>query len=280
MRKMKNYVVMLCAMLAMGAFTASCSSDEEAVQGVAGEGQASVMIDLSTDLAYSRAINESEYKNTDNYKVSLFKGEESVFKDVLYNNLEVEYKVEPSVSYTLTACYGEDVVAGYDKLFVKGSTQFSVSQGDRKSVSVKCTPANAKFMVVYEGLNEDDTFEDYFQDCEVSIKTSYMNEVFQMNKDDVGKELYLKTGDTSVEAELSFTVTDKEKGEPVTIEGFENERTITLKPAVAYTLTIKPSGTDIEGGLLGLDITVDNSVDDEDVDITIPGEYLPTGTTE
>ena len=33
MRKMKKYVVMFCALLAMGASVASCSSDEEVVQG-------------------------------------------------------------------------------------------------------------------------------------------------------------------------------------------------------------------------------------------------------
>ena len=79
---MKKYAVMFCAMLAMGAFTASCSSEDEAVaQGASG--QASIMIDLSSDLSYSRAINESEYMNVQNYKVTLSSEKGDVFKDVL-----------------------------------------------------------------------------------------------------------------------------------------------------------------------------------------------------
>ena len=72
MRKMKKYVVMFCAMLAMGALTVSCSSEDEAVsQGASG--QASIMIDLSSDLSYSRAIDESEYMNTQNMKCQCIK---------------------------------------------------------------------------------------------------------------------------------------------------------------------------------------------------------------
>ena len=70
-------------------------------------------------LSYSRAVDESAYRNVNNYKVSLYKGEEPVYTDQLYGDLDVEQKVDFGVSYTLTAYYGEDVAAGYDKLYVK-----------------------------------------------------------------------------------------------------------------------------------------------------------------
>ena len=48
---MKTYATMFCAMLAMGALTVSCSSEDEAVsQGASG--QASIMIDLSVMSLY------------------------------------------------------------------------------------------------------------------------------------------------------------------------------------------------------------------------------------
>ena len=276
---MKKYAVMFCAMLAMGAFTASCSSEDEAVaQGASG--QASIMIDLSSDLSYSRAINESEYMNVQNYKVTLSSEKGDVFKDALYSSLETEYKVDFNTPYTLTAYYGEDVAYGYDKLYVKGSKTFSIPQGDREMITVNCTPANAKLILKYAGLSDSDTFEEYFKDCQVSIKTQYMDKAFTMAKADAGKELYLKTGDTGTDVTLSFTITDLE-GETVTIEkeDFETTKTITLKPGVAYTLTIKPNQIDVDGGKLGMDITVDDSVTDEDVTITVPGEFMP-GATE
>lgn len=110
-------------------FLGSCSG-EEGKESVSGQG--SIMVDLSTNLSYSRAVDESAYRNVNNYKVSLYKGEEPVYTDQLYGDLDVEQKVDFGVSYTLTAYYGEDVAAGYDKLYVKGSQTFTVSQGDKK----------------------------------------------------------------------------------------------------------------------------------------------------
>ena len=279
MGKMKTYATMFCAMLAMGALTVSCSSEDEAVtQGTSG--QASIMIDLSSDLSYSRAIDESEYMNTQNYEVSMYKGDEPVFENTLYKDLELTQKVDFNTNYTLTAEYGEDVAYGYDKLYVKGSQTFSVPQGDTKEVSILCKPANAKLILKYAGLGDSDKFEDYFQDCQVSVKTQYMDEAFSMAKADAGKELYLKTGDEGTEVNLSFTITDLE-GETATIESedFETTKTIKLKPGVAYTLTIKPNQVDVDGGKLGMDITVDDGVTEEDVTITVPGDFL-TGATE
>lgn len=276
---MKTYATMFCAMLAMGALTVSCSSEDEAVsQGASG--QASIMIDLSSDLSYSRAIDESEYMNTQNYEVSMYKGDEPVFENTLYKDLELTQKVDFNTNYTLTAEYGEDVAYGYDKLYVKGSQTFSVPQGDTKEVSILCKPANAKLILKYAGLGDSDKFEDYFQDCQVSVKTQYMDEAFSMAKADAGKELYLKTGDEGTEVNLSFTITDLE-GETATIESedFETTKTIKLKPGVAYTLTIKPNQVDVDGGKLGMDITVDDGVTEEDVTITVPGDFL-TGATE
>lgn len=270
--KIKGYLK-VSFLLTLLAFFGSCSNEKEQ-ESFSGKG--SVMIDLSSELSYhSRAIDQSAYLNTDNYKVSLYKGEEAVYVDKTYGEASVEQKVDFGVPYTVTAYYGEDVAAGYDKLYVKGSQTFTVSQGDRKTVTVLCKPANAKMSVVYKGNDDTDTFEDYFQDCTVSIKTSYMDNAWTMNKSDVGKELYLKTGDEGTKCTLTFALTDKE-GNPVTVEGFESTKEIDLKPCYAYTLTIKPKGTDVPGGKFGLTVTVEDGVTVEDVTVNIPGEYIPS----
>lgn len=264
--KMKNYLKILSS-VALLAFLGSCSN-EEGKESVSGQG--SIMVDLSTDLSYSRSVDKSAYLNVNNYKVSLYKGEEPVYTDRLYEDLELEQSVEFGVPYTLTAYYGEDVAAGYDKLYVKGSETFTVSQGDKKTISIVCKPANAKMTVVYDGK-----FENYFQDCTVSVKTSYMDEAWEMDKADAGQELYLKTGDEGVQATLTFALTDK-NGDPVSVDGFETSKVIDLKPCYSYTLTIKPNETEIQGGKLGLDIIVDDGVTEEDVTVNIPGDYIPS----
>lgn len=132
--KMKNYLKVLSSVMLL-AFLGSCSG-EEGKESVSGQG--SIMVDLSTNLSYSRAVDESAYRNVNNYKVSLYKGEEPVYTDQLYGDLDVEQKVDFGVSYTLTAYYGEDVAAGYDKLYVKGSynpqIQISAESETKRSI--------------------------------------------------------------------------------------------------------------------------------------------------
>ena len=79
-----------------------------------------------------------------------------------------------------------------------------------------------------------------------------MDEAWTMNKSNEGQQLYLKTGD----------------------EG--TSKVIDLKPCYSYTLTIKPNATDIAGGKVGLEITVDDGVTEEDVTVDIPGDYIPS----
>ncbi|MEI3137791.1 MAG: DUF4493 domain-containing protein [Phocaeicola sp.] len=268
--KMKNCLsVLFSLMLLFG--LGSCSS-EEGKESVTRQGR--IMVDLSTDLSYSRSVDESAYRNVNNYKVSLYKGEEPVYTDKLYGDLELEQSVDFGVPYTLTAYYGEDVAAGYDKLYVKGSQTFTVSQGDKKTVSILCKPANARITLVYKGNDDNDAFEDYFQDCTVTVKTDYMDEAWTMNKSNEGQQLYLKTGDEGTNATLSFSLIDK-NGEPVSVDGFDTSKVIDLKPCYSYTLTIKPNKTDIPGGKVGLDITVVDDVTNEDVTVNIPGDYIP-----
>lgn len=268
--KMKNCLsVLFSLMLLFG--LGSCSS-EEGKESVTGQGR--IMVDLSTDLSYSRSVDESAYRNVNNYKVSLYKGEEPVYTDKLYGDLELEQSVDFGVPYTLTAYYGEDVAAGYDKLYVKGSQTFTVSQGDKKTVSILCKPVNARITLVYKGNDDNDAFEDYFQDCTVTVKTDYMDEAWTMNKSNEGQQLYLKTGDEGTNATLSFSLIDK-NGEPVSVDGFDTSKVIDLKPCYSYTLTIKPNKTDIPGGKVGLDITVVDDVTNEDVTVNIPGDYIP-----
>lgn len=267
---MKNYLNLLFSLVLL-TFLGSCSN-EERKESVTGQG--SIMVDLSADLSYSRSVDESAYRDVNNYKVSLYKGEEPVYTDKLYGDLELEQSVDFGVPYTLTAYYGEDVAAGYDKLYVKGSQTFTVSQGDKKTVSILCKPANARITLVYKGNDDNDAFEDYFQDCTVTVKTDYMDEAWTMNKSNEGQQLYLKTGDEGTNATLSFSLIDK-NGEPVSVDGFDTSKVIDLKPCYSYTLTIKPNETDIPGGKVGLDITVVDDVTNEDVTVNIPGDYIP-----
>lgn len=72
--KMKNYLKILSSVVLLASL-GSCSN-EEGKESVSEQG--SIMVDLSTDLSYSRSVDKSAYQNVNNYKVSLYKGEEPV----------------------------------------------------------------------------------------------------------------------------------------------------------------------------------------------------------
>lgn len=67
--KMNNCLKALFSLVLL-AFLGSCSN-EEGKESVTGQGR--IMVDLSTDLSYSRSVDESAYRNVNNYKVSLYK---------------------------------------------------------------------------------------------------------------------------------------------------------------------------------------------------------------
>ena len=245
---------------------AGCSNDTEN-DGL--NGKASVMLNLSSDLSYSRAFNESEYKNTANYQVEFVKTETSdVVYSGKYSDMPLEpYKVDPGVSYTVTASYGEDVAAGYDKLYVKETQTFAVAEGDNKTINLVCKPANARLKLAYS-----DDYTNFYSDCKVSVKTSFMNEPWEMGIADKGKELFMKTGDKGTKATLSFTVYDLD-GKPVEVNK-DLSQELSLNPRDSYTLTLEPELNEIAGGKIGINVTINSEVTEEDITIQLPGELL------
>lgn len=63
--KMKNYLKILSSVVLLASL-GSCSN-EEGKESVSEQG--SIMVDLSTDLSYSRSVDKSAYQNVNNYKV-------------------------------------------------------------------------------------------------------------------------------------------------------------------------------------------------------------------
>ena len=109
MRKMKNYAVMLCAMLTLGAFVASCSSDEEAVQeATEGKGLVKLSLNVGTEFQ-SRAITESDYTNLANYTVQILK-EGNVVEGCEWTGTTIPQDLIEldNGSYTVLAFTGED----------------------------------------------------------------------------------------------------------------------------------------------------------------------------
>lgn len=254
-------------------FTSSCSQEESTPAS-----DTKIMVNLGTDMTFksgnagkertTRAIDEDTYTDIRNYTVKLTKSEtDEVIQSALYSDWELAYEVEPGVSYTLSASYGQTEPASYDNLLVSGSETFTVQAGSTKTISFQCKPKAAKVNVVYS-----ENFSNFFSDCIVSIRTKHMDEAWQMAKADEGKDLYIQTDDTE-SVELSFDIKDL-NGESVSPEGFTGTKTVSVTPQTLLKLTIKPDVTEIEGGKFGINVSVNTDVVDEDVNITIPNDIF------
>lgn len=267
MRKMKKYVVMFCALLVMGASVASCSSDEEVVQGAAeGKGLVKLSLNVGTEFQ-SRAITESDYTNLANYTVQILKdgnvvsGCEWTGEEVPDSLIELD-----NGSYTLLAFTGEDYKgegATTQGMYVEGTHNFDV-QGNQQvtEASVTCTPQCARVTVEF-----DSTMADYFNDYYVVFTgTDALGERnYTWEKDDTDPVYMAVAGTDELTATIKLVDKEGKVAEDIT-------RTHELSAGKAWKLTVKPmEQTD---GSVGIEITVDDSTEDIDVDIEIPTDWL------
>lgn len=270
MGKMKTYAAMFCAMLAMGALTVSCSSEDEAVQGATeGEGLVKLSLNVGTEFQ-SRAITESDYTDLANYTVQILK-DGKVVQDANGNECEWTGTTIPedlielsNGGYTLLAFTGEDykgVGATTQGMYVEGSSVFNV-QGDQVAeATVNCTPQCARVTV-----NFDAKMADYFNNYYVVFTgTDALGEgsyTWQKNYTD---PVYM-----AVDGTETLTATIK----LVDAEGKVVEdivRTHSISAGKAWKLNIVPV---VEGGNLGITIEIDGATTNYPIDIEIPSDWL------
>mgnify|MGYP000148727508 FL=1 len=95
----------------------SCSSEVDNLDIPKGKGF--VKIDLAPEVGFqTKAVDESEYKDVNNYTVQVFKSgqEENLIINDLYKNLEEKYSLNVG-NYVLKAFTGEDKPVSSDVLF-------------------------------------------------------------------------------------------------------------------------------------------------------------------
>lgn len=265
--------VFYSAFLMAGVLLGSCSQSDTPLDGVG-----VVRVDLSTDFSFdgsnastksTRAINESDYTNIGNYDLKLVRNSDgAVIKEGLYSSWPLEMELESGASYTMTASYGQEEAASFDRLLVTGSETFTLNPGTTKNISFQCKPTAAKVSVNY-----DSSFDTYYSDCEVSVKTKYMSEAVTLSKENAGQDLFVKADAAGEEVTLAFVLKDK-YGEVATPEGFATSKTVTIKPQTSLKITVKPDVTEIEGGKFGIDVIVDSGVTEEDVNIVVPNDII------
>ncbi len=242
-----------------------------------GSKQGVLMLDLKEKTNFvqagSRALNEADYKNTDNYTVIVTdkNGAEKLNckGGELANNMPLVMDIG---AYSVKAFYGKESTASRDNFYVYGETKGTIVADQSQSVTVDCVPTCGKLIV-----NFGSAMSTYFLDYNV---------VFSGTEALGGGELSWKKSDTEpwyvklneTEETISFTISTTARSEYLNGSNNAQEATKTgtfkLSRNKAYKMNINPSYTPTTDGSLDITITIDESTNDKEVDIEVPVDWI------
>ena len=261
MRNVFFNAVGVCAMLSL---MASCSSTEDSPMNNDGYGTVSLRVSADTQFK-SRVVDESAYKNLENYTVQILKdGKVIDGMEWKYGEIPQELIELSNGDYELNAFYGEDKAASTTGMYVKGTKIFNVNS-NQSQVEVSCQPVCARVKVEF-----DAKMAEYYQDYLVAFHTlALVNENDDLDASFVWTKsnmdpVYLKVNQKeSVKAVI--TLVDK-KSKTTTVD-----KSYELSPNEALKMKIVPT---VSQGNLGISIEIDETTNDIPVDIEIPSEWV------
>ena len=120
---LNNLTKLLMGCLAfIGLTMQSCSSSEEPANM---EGTGSITLSVTTQAAFTKAVDENTYGNVNNYTVQILNDQGGITKEFTYSDKEEKITLSNG-SYTLKAFYGTESNASRDGFYVEGSNTFQV----------------------------------------------------------------------------------------------------------------------------------------------------------
>lgn len=242
---------------------AACSSDSD---DTTSPGSGSITFNVTAETGFqTKALNEADYLNLDNYTVELWQGTEMWSS---WNYAELPESIETAAgTYQVKAYYGTDTPASTETMYVEGTANVTVNadQEAPQTVTVACKPVCAKVTV-----NFSDDMNTYFSDYSVAFKTAALgSSTFVWKKADTDP-VYLKVGDNET-VSVDIRATLASSGVQSTIS-----KTYTMSPLTGMTINIAPvvTGGDDGEGSLGIEIEIDSTTNDIPVDIEVPTDWI------
>lgn len=275
---MKRKKMRLGVALVLGAMLGACTqiSDfenpvekEQGQEQMQGQGLLSLSLYGGADFT-TRALQESSYKNVDNYTVVVV--DKDGVEKMNCKGSEVASKMPLTMSigsYAVKAFYGTELPASRDAFYVYGEVKGSIKADQEESVNVVCTPTCGRITV-----NFDDAMSTYYSDYYVTFTGTQAlgTETISWLKSD-SEPWYVKLNEGG--ERISFTITTTVKDEYVNNEQQGNTKTgtFTLERNKGYKMNISANYTPTDIGSIELNVTIDESTNDKPVDIEIPIEW-------
>lgn len=220
-----------------------CSNEEF----VTADGQGTIFLStsLNSDVKVQSRADVADYADQTIIWIANEKGLLYDFRSL--NDVPAEGIKLLSGSYNAMAWVGDSVPASFDAKFFRGSQDFAIENGDRKSVEVNCKIAN-----VVVAVNFDATLDDVLKDYSVTVGHSQGELEFTTANTDSRGYFMMNSRDHDLTWTLAGTLAD----------GSAYERTGKIeaaKAATLYTINIACSTYDEEIGGAYIMVEVDDS---------------------
>lgn len=251
MHKQILYILSLMGLLSF----AACSNEENSLLSEeTGEIRFSVVDTTEVEIT----TKASHYFDVNEIKVSLSRGNESIFSNKKYGDIAgsvITCSASPDYVLTAESCTeteAESANQGWGKARVSGKETFAVVANESKTVTVNCGVANSSVSV---------DFSDYI----TSMYTSYSVE---LHATDAASRTFTfdKSNYTFKTAYFNVSESKRELAYTVTLPSFKEPYTgkLTLEPSKSYTLSVKVEGENTNT-TAKLDVTVDGTLLKEEI---------------
>lgn len=272
--KKKQKQILHGLVVLMGMTFMSCSQGTELTPDDSrAQGRLTLILESNTDfLGTTRAVNENQYKNIDNYDVVVL--DKNNIEKLNCKASEITNKMPitlPIGSYTVKAFYGTEKPYSRNEFYVYDEEQGTIQAEGNHTVSLTCEPTCGKVSVAFE-----EGMSTYFSEYKVLFKgTEAMGtDVVKWEKNDTDPwYIKLNEGGETVQFEIHVTTKDgfvnpNQEKDAVKVGSFKLNRN------KAYKMNVNCTHTPTGEGAVDLDITIDETTNDKKVEIEVPTDWL------
>lgn len=274
---MKQKQLIFCMGLSAIALFASCNEREIDLNPNGGSSEQGTLIlnlNASTDFDQTRALDESTYRNTQNYDVRVINASnENVILECKASQLSANLPKKVDIgSYRVEASYGTEKDASRNEFFMYGEAVATVKSKEEKSITVDCTPTCGKVSVVFAS-----DMSTYYTDYNVTFGGTKKLGAKTISWAKTDTEPWYIALDNTAET-ISYTINLTTKDEYLPDGSNTNSGTasgtFTLERNKAHKLTITPNYIPTTDGGMKLTITIDDSTNDKEITWEVPVTWL------
>lgn len=275
---MKQKQLIFCMGLSAIALLTSCNEREFEFPSEGSKetekGTLVLNLNASTNFDQTRAVDEDDYGNVQNYNVKVLTSDGKEKLSCKGSELSSKLPLTLGIgSYTVEASYGQERTKSRDEFYMYGKDVVTVKSNAQETVNVECTPTCGKVSVTF-----DDEMAELFTEYYVSfdLTTTKGKETFDWAK--VDKDpwyIYLDKGDNTINYTIHLTAKDDYLAE------IGNEKVNTGKVTGSFSLQrneghnldIRPNYIPSTGGGMKLTITIDGGTNNHPITWEVPSSW-------